>query len=249
MRFKLKIPPLFRSMIAVSVMASHPGISYAQTSDLEDMAKHAHKRAAERQIADKDLVNEELMRGARRRVEGLRGQAAAPARDRAATTLGLDAEKLQNPDGRTDEPALYIFVSFSMSDSLIRQYVQDAVRYRGRVVIAGLHENSFKKTIEKVQSFVMTGDKEGQGGVLIDPKSFETFHITAVPTIVLAEQDLVPCLDAKCERNIPEHDRISGSVSLDYALGRFAADGDMKQAARARLSEGEITAFRSLSQD
>jgi len=203
----------------------------AQSSDLDELVEKSRNAVPQLDMSDV-MTNEQMLAEARARVEGIE----APDIDFEVLgdTLGYDMEAEIKSHEDPVKETLYIFVSFSMPDDLIKDYIQSAAQVDGLVVISGLLNNKFLDTVSKIEDFVYVEDGEAKGGVMIDPKAFETFGVTTVPTIVLAENMLEPCRTAECDREIPIHDRISGAVTLEYALTQFARDGDMKEAAEAR---------------
>ena len=207
--------------------------SFAQDYESQELVDRARERKDGIEIEDLK-TNDKLLEEARARVEAMK----IPDVDleRAGDFFGEDFnEQVESYRGELPKDVLYVFVSFSMEDSLIKSYIQDVSRTGGIVVIGGLHNNSFKETVSKIEEFVIVKDGEYAGGVMIDPKAFETFAVTRVPTIILAETQLATCLDAACLREVPKHDRLMGSVSLEYALKLFAREGDMKTAAAEKL--------------
>ncbi|WP_218014658.1 type-F conjugative transfer system pilin assembly protein TrbC [Candidatus Regiella insecticola] len=77
--------------------------------------------------------------------------------------------------------ALY-FVSFSIPIEGLKQMVHDADQYPIPVTLRGLLNNDLRQTANAVLSLVKEG-KRGGGGQ-IDPVSFRTYGITAVPALV-----------------------------------------------------------------
>lgn len=207
----------------------------AQDKDLSEMVEQGEALADSYEIAPLE-TNESLLEKARQRVKALDlpNVETAPVGDIFGYDFEAEVERQLNV---LEEPTLYIFVSFSMEDSLIEDYVREASEAGGLVVIGGLHNESFKQTVQKVATFIDTELGPVNGGVIIDPKSFETFGVTRVPTILLAEAPLAKCLSADCIRDVPVHDRIQGSVSLEYALKLFAAEGDLQSAAEEKLGK------------
>lgn len=215
-----------------AVMLLSP-VGFAQDKDLQDLVDRANEAKPDLKLEDLKL-NDELLEAARKRVENLELR-SVDMKD-IGDVFGYDFEQeMQKHIDKNPPEVLYVFVSFSMSDSLIREYIQDVVKTGGIVVISGLHNNSFKETVEKVEQFATVGEGELRGGVMIDPKAFETFGVTTVPTLLLAKNELSRCLSADCVRDVPVHDRMVGAVSIEYALKAFARDGDMKEAAAEKL--------------
>ncbi len=116
---------------------------------------------------------------------------------------------------------LIIFISLSMpSQSLVALNAQ-AKKAGGLLVIRGLVNNSFKETANVLQGLSAKGVD-----VIVDPRLFEAFAVTSVPTFVVTPTDSHPCGDKKCSYT-PIHDRISGNVSLEYALWEIARGGEV----------------------
>ena len=59
----------------------------------------------------------------------------------------------------------------------------------------------------------------------IDPRLFRAFGIETVPTYVVTSSDLDLCDGFDCRTQVPPHDRMSGNVSVSYALETFAQGG------------------------
>jgi conjugal transfer pilus assembly protein TrbC len=104
---------------------------------------------------------------------------------------------------------LYIFVSFSMPQSLLETLDKTARQIGARLVIRGLKNNSFKETL----SYIKEIKKEG---IMIDinPVLFEDFAVNLVPAFVVVEGK--------------QYDKIVGNVSIPYVLEQFANSGDTK---------------------
>ena len=112
-------------------------------------------------------------------------------------------------------PTVLVFASFSMPQATIKHLAADLKKVGGALVIRGLINNSFKETAITLQKL---GER-----VLLDPTLFEKFSITSVPTFIIFEGDL------KDEQ--PPYDRISGNVSLRFALEKVAQEGEIKSVA------------------
>lgn len=111
----------------------------------------------------------------------------------------------------------FIFVSFSLHERNLRQIIEDARRYGAFVVIRGLKNNSMRETVQYLLRSVMS---TGQG-VLVDPTLFQKFGIRHVPSFVLYDGS--------------RYDMLSGNVTVDFALRKFAERGDLKVEAKRRL--------------
>lgn len=232
------------SWIIISVVILIGGSVYAQDADIQALVDSAGEAVKSSEFSPV-ITNDQLLEDARKRVAGI--ERPDVDYDGVSQALGYDFKAEMERGAPMTQETLYVFVSFSMSDDLIRSYVQDVAEVGGIVVISGLIDDDFMTTVKKVQTFVELEEGKSRGGVMIDPKAFETFSVSSVPTILLAERQLIPCLDAACERDIPVHDRIVGSVSIEHALSLFARSGDLKSAAQdkyERISNDIYSAYR-----
>lgn len=116
------------------------------------------------------------------------------------------------------EKGLLVFVSFSMPTELLWSYYEQANLYGGRLVIRGLVENSFKKTIKAMQI-----DNERQLVLDINPRLCEAFSVKQVPAIVL--------------KGGKKADKLFGSISIKHALEEMGATGDLAKLAQEKLME------------
>lgn len=126
-----------------------------------------------------------------------------------------EAETMLKP-----RPALQIFVSKSMSNSLLTRYAREASIYGGVLVFRGLPNGSMIKLTELVTEI---SDEEYPAAMQIDDESFKQYGIDVVPAIVLKQQESVLDIAA----NKTRHDKISGNLGVKHALEQFAREGDL----------------------
>lgn len=115
-----------------------------------------------------------------------------------------------NTEGNISEN-IKIFVSLSMPMSLWQQYSEELIKVGGVFVLNGLPENSFQALAKTMLNLKKNGVK---ATLILDPIAFRKYQINSVPTIVIEEENVF--------------DKISGSVSLAYALEKFSHDGETK---------------------
>ena len=118
-------------------------------------------------------------------------------------------------------PEAVIFVSFSMPDLSLKQIIEDAARYQIPVVVRGLIDNSFKKTIAKVFELVKDNNK---GGILINPMWFKQYAITAVPACIVNEGTKEKVKEEEKEKN--SFDVIYGNIRIKNMLELIATSGE-----------------------
>lgn len=125
------------------------------------------------------------------------------------------------------DKGLYIFVSFSLSDEILKALSQQAKAVGGNLVIQGLVNNSFKETQARLRTLGIPID--------IDPTLFERFEVKRIPTFVLTE---IKDGDIK-----GPYDKVTGNVSVQSALELFSVEGELLEAAQNLLQtkkEGKI---------
>jgi len=111
-----------------------------------------------------------------------------------------------------------VFASFSMPDESLKALSDQARRSGCRLIMRGLLENFFQKTQKR--AFELGIHYE------IDPNLFEEFDVKSVPTFI----------HARVEKGIltPKgHDRLSGNVSLAYALEELSKNGTLQGSGEA----------------
>lgn len=125
-----------------------------------------------------------------------------------------------------------VFVSFSMPKHSLKQLVVDAAKAGVPIYIRGFWNGSLAETVKFSSrlfdnSDAETQDKELLGGLLIDPRMFRIFQVDHVPTFLAFEGSLPDCDTLQCNVNMPEHDRLSGNISLKKALKTLANSGNV----------------------
>ena len=126
-------------------------------------------------------------------------------------------------------PRLQIFVSHSMPISLLKSYAKEATKYNGVLVFRGLPEGSFHRLAKLVSD--ISGDNAEGIAMQIDDEAFKAFDIKCVPTIVLSKPPSIFSDQVKGG----SFDKISGNITIKYALEVFAKEGDLKTNAREVL--------------
>lgn len=172
------------------------------------------------------------------------------------TKEGLDLEAFMSryrldqgtmEEALTDPANFYVFVSFSMDMKAIRQIGRSAGTVGGTLVLRGLVNNSLKETTAKMAELqeVVQGGGAGPGqqgtvsvNMIVDPTLYEKFRVSTVPTFVVTEASMNPCLDDSCADAPPPYDRLSGLVTVEYALAQIAENGfEAKKHAKQLLSK------------
>ena len=128
--------------------------------------------------------------------------ASRVARHNAVSTL--------TPSSSSKE--LIVFVSLGMPDAALKQLALEAEKTKTRLVIRGLLGNSFKSTLNRLQTLKIP--------VEIDPTLFDLFEVKRVPTFVRCKMTH--------EGAVKEgYDRISGNIFIRDALEKFEKLGEL----------------------
>ncbi|ANI80280.1 type-F conjugative transfer system pilin assembly protein TrbC [Sphingobium sp. EP60837] len=128
-----------------------------------------------------------------------------------------------NLNGKAGEaPQFIAFASLSMPPASLKQMVHDTATARGIVVFRGFPNNSMKRFAAELAKVVDTNDFANIG---VDPRLFRAFNVQAVPTYVTVSSNFDPCSGFHCITPLPPYDRMTGNVTVRYALGSFV-DGN-----------------------
>ncbi|WP_037213943.1 MULTISPECIES: type-F conjugative transfer system pilin assembly protein TrbC [spotted fever group] len=105
--------------------------------------------------------------------------------------------KQENLLKNTLQSQIYIFVSFSMPDSTLKNYFIEAEKISAKLIMRGLKNNAFVKSKAKADEIGISFN--------IDPELFEKYQITAVPVIVI-------------DNNQGKIKKLAGHIALNDAL-------------------------------
>ena len=161
----------------------------------------------------------------------------------------LDREKILNFMGLSEtRNHLYVFVSYSMPEDMIRAYSREALWAGATLIIKGFEEGETFKDFMRDKGLKLINNQGLTASLQIDPKLFESFAVDYVPTIVLSKEDYTSFCEPsgvklhasnvteKCkERPLDSYVKISGSVTLDYALEQFEKTTGFEVHARERM--------------
>ena len=129
---------------------------------------------------------------------------------------------------------LMIFVSSSIPKSALKDLMIQAKQAGGILVFRGI-----VGSLRNTQEFLADISRENVSAI-IDPRLFDIFQIKLVPTFVVLSSTTHDCLEKDCQFT-PAHDRISGNITLKYALEQIS---DSNGAASSVASE-LLTKFNS----
>ena len=97
----------------------------------------------------------------------------------------------------------YVFISFSMPKSLLKQIVRDCGNEGAVPVIRGFIDNNPRKTLLELQSII----EETGYGINIDPELFDKYAVVTVPTFVADKGD--------------QYNKLHGNVSVEWAFNKL----------------------------
>lgn len=117
-------------------------------------------------------------------------------------------------------PLFVVFASLSMPQASLAALIRDTTRARGVVVFRGFPQNSTRAFAEGLKRVVTEENQEAH--IAIDPRLFRAFDVKAAPTFVVTGREYELCDGFDCSSAVPDHDRMSGNVTVAYALERFA---------------------------
>ena len=129
---------------------------------------------------------------------------------------------------------LKVFVSTSMSVSLLASYGLMAKKYGAVLVLKGLPEGSWRKLSDLV--FALNKTEGDNITVQIDDPAFDEYGITRVPSFILVREENV-FEDNKDK--VAVFDKITGNIGIKRALEEFAEKGELQTDAKAILNKVE----------
>lgn len=117
-------------------------------------------------------------------------------------------------------PRFIAFASLSMPPQSLKTLVRDTAAAGGVTVLRGFPGGSAKQLTKMIAAMGANGAQLSALG--IDPRLFRAFDIKAAPSFVMASSDFTLCDGFDCKGAVPPHDRMTGNVSVEYALETFA---------------------------
>jgi conjugal transfer pilus assembly protein TrbC len=122
-----------------------------------------------------------------------------------------------------EDYSIYLMMTFDLPESIWMEYSSVLEKIGGSFVVRGLPNDSFlefAKTVKKLR------DRGIKAPIQLNPKLFERLSIDRAPSVVLIDGE--------------KYDKISGTISISYALDQFEKSGETRSAAtlQAQLSGG-----------
>lgn len=116
-----------------------------------------------------------------------------------------------------------VFVSFSMPINSLQEWSIQAQKIHAPLVIRGLVNDSFLDTQKAVKQIIGSVNK---GGVVVDPRLFQQYHITQVPSVLIRHKNNSTCLSNQSCWSQESFDVVAGDIGLESALQEIAERGD-----------------------
>lgn len=138
---------------------------------------------------------------------------------------------------------LYIFLSESMPENMRLRYADSAIWTGGILLFNGINKDHDIPWFVKNVMLKMTRLHDSSPSISLDPRLFQTFGVTSVPAIVYSTIPPYSLCPTKVEKTYVADDgqkipyrvcapadetkywKITGAVSMQYALEQFADDG------------------------
>lgn len=159
-------------------------------------------------------------------------QALAADRDAVLSSMGINLSKMGT---------LYVFVSKSMPENLLRSYMKEGMWAGAQLVVRGIPDDQTIGEYLKEQVASLVQNKGAGAMYTIDPRLFDAYDIDVVPTIVFSEwnESTGLCLEqtsvsitdtalnyTRCGKAPPSsYWKVSGAVNIGWALTEFEARG------------------------
>lgn len=161
---------------------------------------------------------------------------------RAVRDVMATIQKLQQPKPIAEEPTgdteeLLVFLSFSMPEAIIKQYIEQAAIHKARVVFRGTVSGDLK--ISENQKRIYAMKPKRIPSVEINPTLFTRYAVTRVPTFAVGKYGITPGYDANGCLPPINFATISGDISIPYALKEIQKNGpdQIKAIASRHLNE------------
>jgi len=186
---KLLYSLIFFSVLAVLKASANEGHALSP-----EIVTEAFQQVEELRKQANQLIKQNLLRSSDQR-HSQRGCSSQPLTEKTRMTNGCT----QNPLNASEKPAqILVFVSFSMPELSLKSLFQEARLHHAVLIMRGLEQDSFRKTVLKLQGLGITVD--------MNPELFEKHHIESVPTFILLKNGTY---------------RLKGNVSLSFAAQKL----------------------------
>jgi len=119
---------------------------------------------------------------------------------------------------------MYVMISSSMPDSLIRSYAFDAIQTGAKLVVRGINpDETVAEAVTRWQKMALREDGAAPP-FNIDPRPFTAFEVDKVPTIVLSKEPVDKLCNATKKTFSITHETAGGLGKLPYQTCEPAPD-------------------------
>ncbi|UNW11119.1 type-F conjugative transfer system pilin assembly protein TrbC (plasmid) [Acinetobacter indicus] len=141
-------------------------------------------------------------------------------------------KKVTAEKARTD--GVIAFASFSMPKESLKKLVKDMEKIGGSVIFVGFKGGTYRSMVENVSKLGLE-----YGNIQVNPNAFDQYKIKTVPAIVLVKPNAEEKLDLEGCVLPDNYSKVSGDVSLEYALNLMAEKevSDLKTIAQKYLDQ------------
>ncbi len=210
---------------AILVMCVLLFIQIAKADSMQDDLAFAKTQTAKipAQISPYQLEISQLAQHAYQALQSPSVQADLHQAMSGSSQMVTNQQQVENPEIATKGDVL-IFVSFSMPETSLEQWADQASRIHAPLVIRGLVDNSFKATQTRIKA-LMQDDSVKKIGVVLDPRLFTEYQITQVPAVLVRDRSVMCLPTQTCLTTYP-YDVVYGNVGLESALTVIADQED-----------------------
>lgn len=133
-----------------------------------------------------------------------------------------------------------LFVSFSMPKNLLFSLADEASHYGIPLIIKGLKEDDFKKTVDTFYRLNRKASKENFNfeGISIDPFWFQELHIEKVPALVVIQRSSNCLPHTSCASQ--KFDVVYGNSKIADSLRLIAQKGELGGVAQKILDKHHV---------
>ena len=149
----------------------------------------------------------------------------------------LKAQARQSSNKNEQIVDTMLFVSFSMPKSLLFGLADEGSRFGIPLIIKGLKEDDFKKTVDTFYKLNQKASKERLNfeGISIDPFWFQELHIEKVPALVVIKRPSTCMPHTPCP--LQKFDVVYGNSKVVDSLKLIAQKGELRDVAQRILDE------------
>lgn len=127
---------------------------------------------------------------------------------------------------------LRVFVSSSMSKSLLKAYVNEAKKYKAILIFNGLPDGSWRELSKLVSEIVSPDDEVA---IQIDDEAFKRFNVKSVPSFILSKGDRNKWQAESDEDEV--YDKASGNIGILGFLRLVSDKGNLSAEANELLKK------------